>query len=42
LTWLMFKASASRLSWRDVSQEMFFSPLNLRISDARMLPISQI
>ena len=30
------------VSWRDVSQEMFLSPLNLRIPDARTAPMASI
>jgi hypothetical protein len=32
---LMVNAPASRLSWRDVSQEMVLSPRNFRIPDIR-------
>ena len=41
-TRLIVSASASLFSWRDVSQEMFLSPRNLRIPDARTARMASI
>ncbi len=42
LTRLIVSASASLLSWRDVSQEMFLSSRNLRTPDTRAARIASI